>query len=277
MWNAQPKPRIYRAYVDESGDEGFAFGKGSPEWFVVAAVVFPELEELSTVKSIVDETRTRINTHRREGNKIPDKRPLHFRDLKHDERKLFAKHIGEMETLKWIAVAFYKPMLSRESFPVGERLYFYALRFLVERISWCCRDWHSASAPQQVELVFFSNRASLKPDNLREYFNRLARERERLNYRAADNLNLDSIAVISPGKRLGLQIADAVASSVYYALQPNQFGMTEAGYLKLLWNRAYRHRTRLWCYGLKIFPREADELRRQGVILTDFTRAKVGR
>lgn len=268
-------PLTYRAYMDESGDEGFSFDRGSPEWFVVAAVVLPEHEELSAVKSIVDGTRAQINTHRREGNRIPDKKPLHFRDLKHDERKLFAKRIGETDILKWTAVAFHKRMLSRESFLISERLYFYALRFLVERVSWCCRDWHPERVPQRVELVF-SNRASLKPDNLREYLNKLAQERERLSYRAADNLDLDNIAVLSPGKRLGLQIADAIASSVYYALQPNQFGMTESGYLKLLWNRAYRHRGRLWCYGLKVFPREADSLRRQGVILTEFVRAKAG-
>lgn len=273
MQDAQFTPLIYRAYVDESGDEGFSFDKGSPEWFVMAAVVFPEPLELELVKSIVDGTRDQINAHRREGNKIPDKKPLHFRDLKHEERRLFAKRIGELPTLKWIAVAFNKAMLSRENFPKSERLYFYALRFLVERISWCCRDWHSPAQPHRVDLAF-ANRANLKPDNLRDYLNRLSRERGRLKYRATDNLNLDNIMVLSSGKRLGLQVADAVASSVFYALQPNKFGMTEEGYLKLLWDRAYRHRGRVWCYGLKLFPREADALRQRRVILSDFVRLR---
>ncbi len=269
MQNAQPAEFRYRAYVDESGDEGFSFDRGSPKWFVVAAVVLPEPQELSLVKSIVDETRAQINLYRREGNKIPDKKPLHFRDLKHDERKLLAKRIGETESVKWVSVAFNKALLSHDNFPIGERLYFYALRFLVERISWCCRDWHSSPHPHRVELVF-ANRASLKPDNLREYFDELEQNRERLDYHAENNLDLNNIAVLSSGRRLGLQIADAVASSVFYAVQPNNFGMTEEGYLKLIWSRVYQHKGQIWGYGIKIFPREAEELRQQGSILTEF-------
>lgn len=269
----QPTLLVYRAYVDESGDEGFSCDKGSSEWFVVAAVVLPASEELSLVKSIIDETRATINAHRRENNRIPNKKPLHFRDLKHDERKLFAKRIGESDIVKLIAVAFHKRYLSHDNFPSSERLYFYALRFLVERISWCCRDWRAEACPHQVELVF-SNRANLKADALREYLNRLEQERERLDYRATDNLDLDNVIVSSAGKWLGLQIADAIASSVYYALQPNKFGMTEEGYLKLLWRRMYRYQGKIWSYGLKIFPREADALRRRGDILSGLTHVK---
>lgn len=66
---------------------------------------------------------------------------------------------------------------------------------------------------------------------------------------------------------MGLQIADAVASSYFFALNTNDYGFTEDAYAKLILPRAYRHEGKLWGYGLKILPREAEERRRSGAIL----------
>lgn len=44
------------AYVDESGDEGFSFGRGSSDWFVLAAVITKQNNDLETVK-LVDRVR----------------------------------------------------------------------------------------------------------------------------------------------------------------------------------------------------------------------------
>ena len=35
-------------YIDESGDEGFSFGKGSSEWFVLSAVVTKKAQNAET-------------------------------------------------------------------------------------------------------------------------------------------------------------------------------------------------------------------------------------
>lgn len=59
---------------------------------------------------------------------------------------------------------------------------------------------------------------------------------------------------------MGLQIADAVASSVYYAVQPTQHGYTEDRYIRMLKPVVYHHHGRHWGYGLKFWPREADAL-----------------
>ena len=40
----------------------------------------------------------------------------------------------------------------------------------------------------------------------------------------------------SAGRRKGLQVADAVASSAYYGLEENRFGQSESGYLRELEN-----------------------------------------
>lgn len=80
------------AYVDESGDEGFRFDGGSSRWFVLSAAVFRSAQELNEVK-LIDEVRARINQGRKPGQEIPAKRPLHFRDLRHEQRKFFAHRI----------------------------------------------------------------------------------------------------------------------------------------------------------------------------------------
>ncbi len=66
------------------------------------------------------------------------------------------------------------------------------------------------------------------------------------------------VETYSPGKRLGLQFADAVASSYYFAVEQGPFGFTEDAYARQLLPRAYRQNGELWNYGIKITP-EPDE------------------
>ena len=46
-------------YIDESGDEGFSFGRGSSEWFVLSGVITRKAHDLETVK-LVDKVRARL-------------------------------------------------------------------------------------------------------------------------------------------------------------------------------------------------------------------------
>jgi hypothetical protein len=63
------KPRAsFVVYVDESGDEGFAFKEpytGSSHWFVLSAVVTHKCLDLETVK-LVDEVRQHLCYKRRQ-------------------------------------------------------------------------------------------------------------------------------------------------------------------------------------------------------------------
>jgi hypothetical protein len=36
-------------YIDESGDEGFAFSEGSSEWFILSGVVTRKAKDLATL------------------------------------------------------------------------------------------------------------------------------------------------------------------------------------------------------------------------------------
>ena len=261
------------AYVDESGDEGFKLGSGSSEWFVLAAVVLRRENELEQVK-LIDDVRQQLNSNRKPEHQIPSRKPLHFRDLRHEPRKFYAARIAQAD-LRTISVLVCKSDLaSPESFSVEPTLYHYAVRLLLERVSWYCRDnaRKDDSGDGSTELVF-SNRAGLNGGSLGAYLTHLETHQPALEYRAAPGiLRLDQISTYSHGRRMGLQLADAVASSYFYAVEPSPYGLTEDGYARLLLPRAYRHEGALWGYGVKLVPREAEEKRRAGEILGQLER-----
>ena len=106
-------------------------------------------------------TRDVVDTVRSELNK-PPRKTLHFRDLKHDQRVYY---IGEItkQPARQVSVCVHKPSLKeQESFRERYRLYFYATRYLLERISWLARDNRRKNDPNDgtVKLVF-SNRAGM--------------------------------------------------------------------------------------------------------------------
>ena len=256
------------AYIDESGDEGFRFDGGSSLWFVLSAAVLRTAEELDQVK-LIDEVRARINQGRKPGQEIPPKKPLHFRDLRHEQRKFFAHRIS-LGSVRTISILISKPdVASPENFSAGSRLYFHAVRLLVEGLSWYCRDNKRKSDPGDgsVALVF-SNRAAMDYEALRAYIERLENDRHALGYRAVPGIiRPDQLSTQTHGRRMGLQIADAVAGSHYYAVEPSPYGLTEDGYVRLLLPHVYRRHGQLWGYGIKLFPDEAEERRRRGAIL----------
>ena len=254
--------------MDESGDEGFRFKDGSSKWFVLSAVILPRAVELSEVK-LVDEVREAINTNREPKHRIQGKKPLHFRDLKHDARKFYAGRIGRAN-LRSISICIHKPdLISPEKFQLDFRLYFYATRLLAERISWYCRDHHRKNDPGDgsVEIVF-SNRGHVDYSALCEYLTKLEGNAVAFDYRAdLKVIRPNQVLTMSSGRRMGLQIADAVASSTFFALEPNSYGQVEDAYLRAIAPTFYRHQGDPWGYGIKIMPREAEEQRRRGELI----------
>jgi hypothetical protein len=94
-------PPTFVVYVDESGDEGFNFSHGSSEWFVLSAVVTRETLDLATMR-LVDAARTALGR--------PDKKPLHFRDLRHEHRLPFIHEVSKA-ALKAVSVLVHKPSI----------------------------------------------------------------------------------------------------------------------------------------------------------------------
>jgi Protein of unknown function (DUF3800) len=238
------------AYVDESGDEGFSFQRGSSEWFVISAVVLRASTELGTVKAL-DEVKALLG-------KQPMK-PLHFRSLEHHQRVAFVERLAT-ERMRCISICVHKPSLrDPESFREKFRLYFYAGRFLLERISWYCREIrHPRDTGDGSVRIVFSNRRNMSYQAFGGYLDVLrAKADDAIDWNI---VRREQIEARGHAERRGLQIVDAVASGYWYGLNRNRFGHTEDRYARILHPLAYKRNGRCRSYGLKFFPPEVEVL-----------------
>ncbi len=245
------------AYIDESGDEGFKFRKNmdeqsSSDWFILAAFITRKKTDLETVKAI-DQVRSVFKLHPR--------KHIHWKKLKHPQKVRYAQIISALRC-RIIGVCVHKPsLLEPEKFRDRYRLYFYAVRYLVERISWLVRDRHNPDkwgGDGTIDLVF-SNRQGMSYDEMRDYLRLLKKQHEagqdiRIEF---DNIPIDKLSSRAPGKSMGLQLADAAAGSFFNALEYDKFGNTEPRYFQIIEPVIYRHESAINGYGLKIVPREA--------------------
>jgi hypothetical protein len=243
----------FLVYIDESGDEGFQFGGGSSQWFVLSAVITRRATDLDTVK-LVDHTRTHLAK--------PPRKPLHFKDLKHEQRLPYISRIASAE-LKTVSVLVHKPsLLEPEKFQERYRLYFYTTRYLLERVSWYCRDHtrHADEGDGSAEIVF-SNRSGMSYPELCEDLRQLHHDSGLFDANVDWNvIRENQVTSLSPGKRMGLQIADAVAGSFFHGVEESQYGFLEPRYAQMLKPVVYRGRAGWLGYGLKFWPREANAL-----------------
>jgi len=250
----------FRAYIDESGDEGFKFRntnneQASSDWFVLAAFVTRKKTDIETVKT-VDNIRGEFKLHPR--------KHIHWKKLKHPQKVRYSQIMAGLQT-RVVGVCVHKPsLLEPEKFRERYRLYFYAVRYLIERISWLARDRHNSSkwgGDGAVELLF-SNRQGMSYDEMRKYLRLLERQKNtghdiRIEF---DRIPIDRLRTQTPGKSMGLQLADAAAGAFFNALERNNFGNTEPRYLNMISPVLYRHERNIQGYGLKIVPREAKQI-----------------
>lgn len=246
------------AYIDESGDEGFRFredGSGSSRWFVLSALVVRKEYDRDEIIPAARDLREILR-------KEP-KKALHFRELRHEQRIPIARRIGSMR-VRTVSVVVHKPCIeSPENFQREPySLYRYCSRLLMERISWLCRDSHDPNAGDgRVELIY-SNRSRMSYDDLTAYLDKLKFEiphQVRIEWSAIDS---SMVRAVNHDQLAGLQLADAVASGVYFGVNTNLYGETEPRYAQLMSPTLYRHRSRTAGYGLKFWCGCHDELSR---------------
>lgn len=245
-------PSSFIAYVDESGDEGFSFAAGSSEWFVLSALLLRRETELEAVK-VLDGVKELL--------KKEPRRPLHFRKLEHHQRVAYVTELAKHRTrMRTISVLVHKPSLKDvDRFRGKYLLYRYATRFLLERVSWFCRDHRRAGdgGDGSVEVVF-SNRRNMSYEEIRGYLDVLrGRPEVKIEWSVVRRDQVDSLP---HDQRRGLQIVDAVASSYWYGLNPNVYGQTEDRYARILHPLAYARYGKYAPYGLKFFPAEVEEM-----------------
>lgn len=241
-------------YIDESGDEGFVFnqdGSGSSRWFVISAAVIRQTNDLQMV-SCLGEVRALLGK--------PPKYPLHFVDLKHEQRVPYIRRVGAIP-MRTVSVLVYKPLIAEpEKFQSDKyRLYRYATRMLLERVSWLCREQRHSEEGDGFAEVIFSNRSNMSYGEMRDYLRLLTRQAEfnpmqvQLDRTVIDP---DRIRSVEHSKLAGLQVADAVASGIHFAVKRNRYGESEPGYLAHLKGNLYRHKGEVMGYGLKIWPED---------------------
>jgi len=247
----------FRAYIDEAGDEGFKFRKvlseqSSSDWFVLSAFITRKSRDLETVK-VIDKVRQEFQLHPR--------KHVHWKDLKHPQKIRYSQMIAGLQA-RAIAICVHKPsLLEPETFQERYRLYFYGVRFLLERISWLARDNHNAEkhgGDGSVEIVF-SNRQGMSYEEMKDYFRVLKKKQDSGTNVEIDFsiIRIDEISTMAPCKSMGLQLADAVAGATFNALERDRYGNTEPRYFETVAPVVYRHKGSLSGYGLKIAPREA--------------------
>jgi len=248
----------FRVYIDEAGDEGFKFRKNlsvqsSSDWFVLGAFVTRKETDLETVK-VIDDVR-------KEFSLVP-KKHVHWRDLKHPQKVRYCQLITGQRA-RVIIVCVHKPsLLKPETFQERYNLYFYTVRYLLERISWLVRDHHDPlkySGDGTTEIVF-SNRQGMSYEEMKEYLRLLERQRQTGSDIRVDleRLPLRKITTLTPGRCMGLQLADAAAGAVFNALERDKYGNTEPRYVQELSPIIYRYRQKINGYGIKIVPGEAE-------------------
>lgn len=250
----------YRVYIDESGDEGFVFRPpvgtrpyGSSRWLILSAVIVRREKDLGCVQCL-DAVREKLGRARR--------RALHFTDLSHEQRLPYVREIGKT-ACRLVSVLIHKPSITEpEKFTMGRhQLYRYASRLLLERVSWCCRDHRQPESGDGFAEVIFSNRAQMSYDELRDYLRHLKANTEaqqvRIDWSVIDP---DRVEAKPHDTLAGLQLADAVASGLKFAVELNPYGDTESRYAEALLPIFYRHQKSALGYGLKFWPVNATGL-----------------
>jgi hypothetical protein len=247
-------------YIDESGDVGFNFQttsrKGSSRWFVLSAVI-AEFEAEKSFVPLMRELRVKLNLQR---NQI-----VHFCDLRHEYRIPIVAALASAP-IKIVCVLIDKQAegMSDVFKQKPERLYFYATRLLLERVSWFCRD-HSMKNRRPARLIF-EHRRHLSYSKLSEYFALLQskdtkgqdefegvlKREVKIEWSAIDTANVQPAG---KGQYAGLQFADCVACSIAWALE-KRFQYTEHRFAKMLRSVTYAYNNKFLSYGLKFFPKQ---------------------
>lgn len=241
-------------YIDESGDEGFVFnadGSGSSRWFVLSAAVIRKTNDLQMVSCLKDV---------REVLGKPPKTPLHFVDMKHEQRVPYIRRVCDLP-IRTVSVMIHKPLIAEpEKFQNTKYLlYRYATRMLLERVSWLCRDQRQANQGDGFADIIFSNRSNMSYAEIRDYLRLLIRQHDDDPQKVQIDptvIDPERIRSVEHSRLAGLQVADAVASGLHFAVKVNRYGETETGYLTHLKKTLYRHQKSVMGYGVKVWPED---------------------
>lgn len=244
----------FTAYIDESGCDGFNLQAGTSEFLILGSVI----TRTANLKQF-DEATSEMNDL---AAKPSDWRLRTFKKLNSapSQRWLIAKGFSALR-IQVVAVAIHKPSLREKGWKVDkDDLYFQASKFLLERISWSCRDAHAAQSagPDPMVDVVFSKRGKLRYDRLAEYMARLKSDPKAYGTNADWNhLDPQLVRAEPHSDSNACHIAtDHFVSAVGAALERKVHGMFDDRYVRIWGDKFYRPKQRVLNNGLKFWPSE---------------------
>lgn len=241
----------YVAFIDESGDDGFKNFRvvggrgGSSHWLVISALLFRKSNYLQAVK-----WRDEIVA------KMPDKksRELHFANLNHGQKLAAVQTLAE-KPVRAVSVISCKNKIPDGVYSKKNQLYFYLCRYLIERVSWLCRDLRP-QVPEgngQVAIVF-SRRGGMNYGDFREYLNRLKDKGDDGSSIHWPVIDIGAVDAQDHSRNASLQLADIVASSISSGLEIDLYGNCEERFGEVLRPITYNRQGNYLSYGIKILP-----------------------
>lgn len=131
------------------------------------------------------------------------------------------------------------------------RLYRYAARLLLERISWIARDHSNPGEGNGKCKLIFSQVKSLSYEKLFEYFSVLQNSETQVSW---PNIDTDNPKVMPHSDSIWLKAADAVCSGVTQGLELSRYGYCEDRFARTIKPVVYCNGQNYRSYGMKFFP-----------------------
>src|SRR6476619_3064011 len=235
---------LYRAYVDEAGDRGIS--ARSDRHFVVSAIIVAD-SAVAQLRGELAELRAALGRH--------PGHTLHFVKFSHSQRLKAVQDIAGFSLAAITNVIVHKNLIGQPR-PAGnmahiskpDPMYLWALRLLVERVSWFVDENGGTDA-----TVKFAHVKGFKSQKLHDY--RAALENTGDVEIRWPVFTGHPFRIDAPNSVELLQIADTAASALFRAIEPDAFGNMEPRYLQELSPKLDRRgAANVTSYGLKTFP-----------------------
>ena len=173
-------------------------------------------------------------------------------DMNHSQRRRTAQLLAG-QPIRFSCVLGLKDTDEASVFVEKNQLYFYLTRYLVERISWFCRDNRPTVREGDGRArIIFSRRGGLSYDAFKDYLVGLRDRNETTVH--WPSIDIDAVEALDHSKLAGLQIADCGVSAVAAAIEPDRYGNVEGSYLNEIGPNFYMRNGKVMSYGLKFLP-----------------------
>jgi hypothetical protein len=234
---------LRRVYIDEAGDRGGSVR--SSRYFVVSALIVDDHNDAIARQELLALKETL-------GRKSDE--TLHFRNLTHSQKIKACQEVANGSVQRFTSVVLCKRTLNTP-FPDGglayiaqpDPMYLWAIRLLLERISWFIRDSGGGTS-----TVTFAHLKRFPAAKLHDYRKALYQSSKSIHWPSFEG---HPFRLNTPNTVDMLQVADICASSLFKAVEPDQYGNVETRYLSELGPLIYRDpRGQVTSYGLKVFP-----------------------